>query len=302
MRNRFVNFFAQKFLKIKISSSSGRLVKRLGYPGRTKLLIIHADDLGLSSSENRASIEAFKHGMVNSGSIMAPCPKFKEIADFSRSFPEADLGIHLTLTSEWISYKWGPILSPDEVASLVDSNGYFFENKISLVKNFNMKDIEKELRAQINLVIESGIKLTHIDTHMLTAFFNPSIQKIYIALGKEYKLPALLNKDISIINFDIQKEIFVNRLYSAQPEHYRNGLDNFYRKVLKSLKPGLNCILVHVAYDNKEMQEITQNQINHGSDWRQKDFDFFTSSECKDLINNRNIQMITWREIRDKLI
>ena len=301
MRNRFINSFNRRFLKILISSSSSHLIKRLGYPEGTKLLIIHADDLGLSSSENLASIEAITHGMVNSGSIMAPCSKYQEIADFSRSFPEVDIGIHLTLTSEWDSYKWGPVLAPNEVISLVDSNGYFFEKKKDLVKNFNSRDIEKELRAQIDLLIESGIDLTHIDSHMLIAFSDPIIQKIYIALGKEYKLPILLNKEISILNLDLRKEIFVNRLYSAQPEHYRKGLDNFYRNLLNSLKPGLNCILVHVAFNNEEMQKITQNHNNHGSHWRQKDFDFFTSKECKDLINARNIQMITWREIRDKL-
>ena len=285
----------------KTINSSKRLLKQLGYPERTKLLIIHADDLGLSSSENIASIKAIKIGVVNSGSIMATCPKFHEMVDISKTHPEIDLGIHLTLTSEWESYKWGPVLPSSEVASLVDSDGYFFKEIITLLKNIKYEDVEKELLAQINRILESGIDLTHIDTHMMTAFSDSKMQNIYIKLGKKFKLPVLLNEKMSIHNFDILKEFMINHLYYAQPENYRIGLDIFYRDVINSVKPGLNCILVHTAYDDEEMQNVTQDTINHGSKWRQKDFDFFTSNECKELINNSNIQMITWREIRDKL-
>src|SRR5262245_52290267 len=89
------------------------LAERLGYPADAKLLIVHADDLGMAHSVNVATIKGFETGLVNSGSIMVPCPWFAEIATYARANPQADLGLHLTLTSEWTSFRWGPVTSKD---------------------------------------------------------------------------------------------------------------------------------------------------------------------------------------------
>src|ERR1043165_8247918 len=99
-------------------ASKQTTLERLGYPPDTKLLIIHADDLGMAHSVNAASVKAFDNGGINSGSIMVPCPWFSEIAAYARSHPETDLGLHLTLTSEWKFYRWGPVLSKDLVKTL----------------------------------------------------------------------------------------------------------------------------------------------------------------------------------------
>ncbi|MCD6579625.1 polysaccharide deacetylase family protein [bacterium] len=273
--------------------------ERLGYPGNSKLLIIHADDFGMSSSGNKAGIMAMGKGMINSGSIMVPSPKFSEISNYARLNPETDFGVHLTLTCEWDAYKWGPISDPADVPRLVDSEGHFFSNKKDLLKNCTVAEIEKEFRAQINKAIEEGIDITHIDTHMFTAFSNKEIIRIYLALGKEYQLPVLLHYGIATIKNIRDKEVIVNELFIAQTDDYLNDLKKYYRNVLNSLKPGLNCILIHPAYDNKEMRGITLNILDYGAAWRQTDFDFFTSDECAQLIENNDIHLITWREIRD---
>src|SRR5262249_55775058 len=101
------------------------LQEKLGYPRDARLLIVHADDLGATHSVNAASIKALESGGINSGSMMVPCPWFPEIADYAKSHPEADFGLHLTLTSERIYYRWGPVAPRDKVPSLVDANGYF---------------------------------------------------------------------------------------------------------------------------------------------------------------------------------
>ena len=288
-----------KRLVRRISSES--IQKRLGFPKNSKLLIIHADDVGLCESENLASIEAMKVGMVNSGSIMVPCGGFKQIAEYSKMHPDIDLGIHLTLTSEWESYKWGPVMKPDSVPSLIDDDGMFFDSAAKLREMFAKDDIRKELQAQIEMALQSGIDLTHIDTHMFTAFSHKDIQKIYVELGEKYNLPVLHTFEKSKGYKFIGSNVIVDHLLYAEPDSNVSELSDYYSGVLKSLKPGLNTILVHTAFNNKEMKTIAGQMINYGAEWRQSDFDFFTGNECRQLIKNENIHLVTWREIRDKL-
>ena len=281
---------------------SRSIQKRLGYADNTKLLIIHADDLGLSLSENSASIEALKIGIVTSGSVMVPCAGFEGIANFARNNPEADIGIHLTLTSEWNEYKWGPIAPAKTVESITDRNGCFLSNNKELKEVFLPEHIEYELRSQINKALEAGIDITHIDSHMFVAFSDPAILRTFNKLAKEFRLPLLLRYSLPLWFLAPPSKIIVDNLYYARSSHLGTGLKNYYSSVLTSLKPGLNCILIHPSYDTPEMQQLTSMQSEYGSKWRQEDFDFFTGEECRELINRNSIHLITWREIRDKLI
>lgn len=280
---------------------SGSVQNRLGYSRNSKLLIIHADDVGLSETENLASFEAMDKGLVNSGSIMVPCSGFSQIAEFCRTRRKADLGVHLTLTSEWSAFKWGPVISPDKVPSLVDENGMFFESADLLVQNFSPEDIKTELTGQIEMALNAGIDLTHIDSHMFTAFSHKDIQNIYVELGEKYRLPVLLSYEFSTGYKNKKDSLFVDHLYYARPKHNVEDLRAYYRQVLRSLKPGLNIILIHPAYKNQEMDDITSNQPKYGSAWRQADFDFFTGNECRQMIEEGDIQLVSWREIREAL-
>ncbi len=281
--------------------SSNSIQKRLGYSRNTKLLIIHADDLGMCRSENAATIEALENGTVNSASVMVPCPGFDEIAEYLKNHKKTDAGLHLTLTSEWPSYKWKPLLPASEVSSIVDSTGHFFLSKAEFSKNADANEVEKECRAQINKALDSGIRLSHIDSHMFTGFSNINILKKYLLLGQEYNLPVLLTHELPSWTRKSRDAVVVDSLYCAAKEDFDKGLNKYYRNVLKSIKPGLNCLLVHTAFNNSEMQEISHNQIAFGSEWRQEDYDFFTSGLSRKLIIDNNIQLITWGEIHDKL-
>src|ERR1044072_4627379 len=113
------------FVKARSQEQTKTIAERLGYPRDAKLLIVHADDLGMAHSGNAAMMEAFETGLVNSGSIMVPCPWLVEIAAFARANPTADLGLHLTLTSEWTSFRWGPVSSRDKVSAVLGKDGDF---------------------------------------------------------------------------------------------------------------------------------------------------------------------------------
>ncbi|MEJ7588112.1 MAG: polysaccharide deacetylase family protein, partial [Ferruginibacter sp.] len=283
--------------------------ERLGYSKDTKLLIIHADDLGVSQSENAASIYAMEKGSISSGSIMMPCPWAGDIAAYARSHPNIDLGLHLTLTSEWKYYKWGTVAPANETSSLVNKDGHFYSDMDSLSKNARLFEVEKEIRAQVDKAKHFGIDPTHLDAHMGCLFASPDYLQLLIKLGREYKVPVLLNSEAFKVVFNIDlskyisdKEVLVDKLFMAQPGDYKNGMSKYYTSVLTSIQPGLNCILLHAAYDNAEMEAVTIDHPDYGSAWRQADFNFFTSTRCRDLLRQQKIKVITWKEIRDKLI
>src|SRR5829696_2193151 len=140
------------------------LAERLGYPRDAKLVIVHADDLGMSHSVNAATIKAFESGLVNSGSIMVPCPWLPEIAAYARANPQADLGLHLTLTSEWTNFRWSPVSPRDRVPSLLDKDGYFRLTESEAAKYADPKEVELEVRAQIERAKAAGIVPTHLDS------------------------------------------------------------------------------------------------------------------------------------------
>jgi predicted glycoside hydrolase/deacetylase ChbG (UPF0249 family) len=285
------------------------LQEKLGYSKNAKLLILHADDLGMSHSENAASIYAMEKGSVNSASIMVPTPWFSEIAAYAREHPSADLGLHLTLNSEWNFLKWGPVISKSEVPGLVNQNGFFFSDVDSVHRSGNATEVEKELRAQIEKAKKFGIDVTHFDSHMGTLFGKPEYLKVLIKLGREYKVPVMLSKpgfqgafNANLDSLVTEKDVLLDMIYTASPDDYRKGMENYYTGVFKSIQPGVSIVIFHTAYDNDELKAATINFTNWGAAWRQADFDFFTSNKCTQLLKEQNIQLITWREIRDKLL
>ncbi len=287
---------------------NGNIAEQLGYPADAKLLIIHADDLGVSHSENVASIKSMENGSVNSASIMVPCSWFPEIAAYARNNPDMDFGLHLTLTSEWKTNKWGPVTSKDKVPSLVNEQGYFYSTVDSLVMHADPKEVELEIRNQIEKAYRAGINVTHLDAHMYALRSTPELLEVHIKVGREYDLPVLLTYDEDVVKEFVEtkglteKDVVVDHLYMAMSEDYDNGLKSYYIDVLENLEPGLSCLLIHTAFDNDEMKAVTDGFIYFGSRWRQIDYYFFTSDRIQQLLKENNIHLVTWREIRDKIV
>lgn len=284
------------------------IAERLGYDKEAKLLIIHADDLGVTHSENMASISGLESSPVNSASIMVPCPWFPEIAAYARSNKQLDLGLHLTLNSEWKYYKWGPVTSRDSVSSLVNDSGYFYSLVDSLGMYGKAPEVELELRNQVKRAYKEGIDVTHLDAHMGAAVSRPDFTAAYLKVGREFNLPVLLDKriyameDSGIKALLDTKTVVLDAIHTALPSDFETGMDAYYTSVLQNLKPGLHCLLIHLAYDNEEMKAVTVDHPEWGAAWRQADYDFFTSEACAKILEEQNIHLITWRELRDKIV
>jgi predicted glycoside hydrolase/deacetylase ChbG (UPF0249 family) len=295
-------FIAVCSVHVHAQGNSKTLAERLGYSRDAKLLIVHADDLGAAHSVNIGSIKAFESGLVNSGSIMIPCPWLPEIVTYVRNHPDADLGLHLTLTSEWTPYRWGPVLPKDRVTSLLDSTGYFYLTESEAASHANPKEVEAELRAQIERAKTAGIQPTHFDSHMGTLYQNQQLFEILLRLARENKVPTRISKEFlarlpflsSILTAD---DVVIDNIITIEPEVKPEGWAKFYTDALRNMQPGVTEMIIHLAYDDAEMRGMTFDHPNWGAAWRQRDFDFFTSETFRSLLKENNIKLITWREI-----
>ena len=281
---------------------SKTLAERLGYPRDAKLLIVHADDLGGAHSINRASIKGLESGLVTSGSIMIPCPWLPEIAAYARTHPTADLGLHLTLTSEWSLYRWGPVLPKDKVPSLLDSSGYLYHLENEAAAHMDLKEAEAEIRAQIARARALGIAPTHFDSHMGTLYQSRALFEILLRVGRENKLPIRVSKEwFSNATFMPAllgpEDIVLDRTISIEPDVTPANWSKFYVDAVKGLQPGVTDMIVHLAYADEEMKGITYEHPDWGAEWRQRDFEFVTSDAFRKLLHENNVKLITWREI-----
>lgn len=278
------------------------LLEKLGVPPGAKLLIVHGDDVGMTHSVNAATIAALEAGAVNSASVMVPCPWFPEIADYAKSHPQIDFGLHLTLTSERVFYRWGPVAPKDKIPSLVDENGYFYLDW-SPATRIEPKEAELELRAQIDRAYAMGIRPTHLDSHQYRLIYtNAELFQTFLRVAHDYKLPAFVTRDWFPERPYLEsalspRDIVLDHTVTISPNVSPEKWNEFYRNALKNLQPGITEFVIHLAYADNEMKAATRERDTWGAAWRQRDFDFFSSPEFRRLLHEQNIQLITWREI-----
>ena len=278
------------------------LAERLGYGPEERLLIVHADDLGLAQSVNAAFFRGFATGLINSGSVMVPCPWFAEVAAFVRAHPEADVGLHLTLTSESPEHPTTPVAPPTSIPSLVDKNGYFLA-QWTVETRIDPGEVAVELRTQIQKALAAGLRPTHLDSHQYRAQLSGrAIFGVTRCLAHEYRLPVLISREwltrADYLRSGLTpRDVVLDRVAiihgNAAPERW----SAFYSRVLTQLPPGVSEILIHPGYDNEELQAFFGGREPWGAAWRQRDFDFFTSDAFRDLLAQQRITLITWREI-----
>ena len=163
--------------------------ERLGWPKGTRALILHVDDVGMSWDTEVGTMEAIEKGVANSLSVMMPTPWVPHAVEWIKA-TRADAGLHLTLTSEWKMYRWGPVAGKPAVPGLVDPQGALWPNVASVVKNATPDEVEREIRAQLDRARTMGFEPTHFDSHMGTLFATPEFLERYIKVGIEHQIPV----------------------------------------------------------------------------------------------------------------
>ncbi|HEY4741640.1 MAG: polysaccharide deacetylase family protein [Candidatus Acidiferrales bacterium] len=275
--------------------------ERLGYPANARLLVIHADDFGMAHSVNRAISEALENGWVTSSSILVPCPWFPEVAIWAKNHPNADLGIHLALNSEWMDFRWGPVSSKDRVPSLLDEQGYFPLLETTVAERANPKEAEAELAAQVERARAFGIHISHLDTHMGALMGTPELAKEYQRIGRQQGLPTLWHRGPSA-NFppDAQQRpdfILTDDDLEISPGVKPENWLHAYESMLAPLKPGVHHLVVHLGYDDDELRGATRDHPNWGAAWRQSDFSMVKSAEFREFLKSQGFVLVTWREL-----
>ncbi|WP_372637425.1 polysaccharide deacetylase family protein [Fodinibius sp.] len=193
--------------------------EKLGYPEEAKVLIMHVDDAGMSWGSNKGTRDAIEKGVANSFSIMMPCPWVPGIAKYVKEHPRSDAGLHLTLTSEWDDYRWGPLMGKPAVPGLVDREGCFWGSVDQVVEHASPDEVEAEIRAQVERALTMGFRPTHLDSHMGTLFADRAFLERYIKVGADYKIPVMFpGGHMSFLKEDYRQETIRELKESGQWE------------------------------------------------------------------------------------
>jgi uncharacterized lipoprotein YddW (UPF0748 family)/predicted glycoside hydrolase/deacetylase ChbG (UPF0249 family) len=249
--------------------------------------LIRCDDMGMNHSVNLAVKKVIESGLPISVSVMFACPWYQEAVDILREHPEVGVGIHLTLNAEWKNYRWGPVLGKKAVPSLVDNEGYFFPSRSKLFENNPKTDeIEKELRAQIERAINSGIRIDYLDYHMGAAVQTEELRKMVEGLAKEYGLGMS----------GYFGELYSNITYDAAIGDKTDSL----LKHIGSMGPGINMQVLHVGLDTPEMQalvDLNDFGLKNMSTHRREEMRSLLDPDVRKRITEKGIVLITYKEL-----
>ena len=288
------------------AAAAGRqptLAERLGFAATDRVLIVTGDDVGMSHAANAACIEALEEGLMTTGSIMVGCPWFPEIAAYAREHPERDFGLHLVHTSEWKGYRWGPVADRSEVPGLLDPDGYLWPGVFAIYGHSNPREMEIEARAQIEKALAAGVDVTHLNSHMGALQYTDGSFQVYRKLAREYDLPVRMASQelLAAAGMGHQREQLAADGVLC-PDHLVHGeraegesIEEYWKRVLRELRPGVTELYIHAALPGEEMRHITNS-------WRERaaEYELFTRDpELRRIVEERNIRLVGFRELRE---
>ena len=307
-------------------SMDSTYAEKLGFPKGSKVVILHVDDVGMSYDSNEGAIKAMTHGVATSCSVMMPCPWVPSYIHYLKSHAETDAGLHLTLTSEWKEYRWGPLSGKTNVPGLTDTEGDLWPDVSDVVQHATAEEVGKEIKAQLDRARGMGFEPTHLDSHMGTLFATPAYLMKYITLGIENHIPVMLPAGHSTLILQqtpglsgqvaqirtLGKKLWDSGLpvlddlhndtYGWKPDS-AHTTDNYktpkYIEALRSLKPGITMIIMHCTATTNVFQHITDSGAS-----RKADLLAMIDPAFKQAIADQGIILTTWRELkkrRDKM-
>ncbi len=290
------------------------LAERLGFDATDRIAVVHADDIGMCHAANLGAFQVLRAGPATCGSIMVPCPWFQEAVELAKAGPDFDLGVHLTLNAEWPHYRWGPVAGRSAVPSLLDDQGFLPRTSLEIVKRAKPEEVEVELRAQVEMALEAGIDVTHLDSHMGTVFFPPFLE-IYKKLAAEFRVPVFavrpdpealaargLQGATEILNWlvgSLESEGFpiLDGFDTASLDFAEGKGLKHNRKRIQGLGKGINYLICHPARGGEELSSITPDSAH------QRDFErgFYGGEEGARVFEAAGVKRIGMRPLRDLL-
>ncbi|MHA6484057.1 polysaccharide deacetylase family protein [Paenibacillus sp. strain BS8-2] len=294
------------------------LAQSLGYNEGARLLLVNADDYGLSLSVNKATQQLLESGDISSATIMTPCAWAREGALWSAERPQFDVGIHFTFTSEWGPYKWGPVTKHADVSSLVTKEGYFPDDSKSFEEQAAAEQVKIELISQIERALSLGMNPSHADNHMGSLYglqtgkhFMAEVLDVCAEYGLPFRLPRYVtpepgqvapphveeqarqvaaladSKGVVILDY------LVGLPFRKQEGETYDSFKSSMKGMLSSLKPGVTELIIHPSIENEELT------IFHlEPEKRVMEFNIFQDEEMKAHLKNEGIQLIRWSELQ----
>ncbi len=286
------------------------LLRRLGLSDTDRVAIIHTDDIGMCQASVSAFADLWDFGLVSSGAVMVPCPWFLKAAEYARAHPEADLGVHTTLTSEWGTYRWGPISTRDPRSGMIDEEGYFYPKSQPVQQHGDPDCVTGEIEAQVQRAFAMGMRPTHLDTHM-GAVAHPKFMRGYVQVAIKYSLPPMIFRmehaewmargmDAETANMAVMLAGYLESLGLPMLDHIfgldlgkpDGGLDEA-KAAFAGLKPGITHFILHPSKDTPELRDIAP-------DWRARvaNYNTFLSEDLREYIRSIGVQVIGYRQIQ----
>jgi len=287
------------------------VLKKLGFSNTDRVVILHTDDIGMCQASLAAFIELWENGMIGSGAIMMPCPWAKPAADYCRTHPGVDMGVHATITAEWEAYRWAALSTRDPASGLMDRDGFLWQTSRETQEHASPKAVEKEVQLQVEKALEWGVDVTHLDSHMGTVF-HPHFIEAYIQAASQAQIPAMLPRaEPAALHFmGMDEETsgeFVSLIAQLEeqglplvdgiammPLDQPDGQPEIARKMLSELPSGVTHFLFHPSIDTPELRAIAP-------DWpsRVSNYHTFMDPQLKQFIKDQGIQLIGYKALRD---
>ena len=262
-------------------------------PGKLPKVLLRFDDIGMNHAVNTGIDEVGKTGMPFSASVMFACPWYQEAVEVLKKYPNVAVGVHLTLTAEWKNYRWGPVLGQSAVPSLVDSLGYFLPSTSAFQKNkYKLEEVERELRAQIERALASGLKISYIDPHMGIALSTPELRNLTEKLANQYKLAISPLSEVTY--FGESYNDMWGEPVATKKEAFMKVLGNL------SLSAPANMVILHIAQATPEMEAM--NDMNssmmssNASSHRQAELNMVLSKAFREMVGKK-FQLVTYQDL-----